>query len=66
MDAQTPDVVDEAELFKFVHEEANFGTGGSDLIGERLLADLGQDDLGLASFPKVGQQKKHSGQSLFA
>src|ERR1700680_3807950 len=41
-------VTDESQFPEFVHEEAHAGSCGSDHIGERFLANLRDDGLGLA------------------
>ena len=53
-------VMNEAELPEFIHKETDSRPRCADHFGERFLADLRHDRLGLGVFPKVGQQQQHS------
>ena len=57
-------VVDEPELAKLVHEEAHPRAGRADHLGERLLADFGDDRLGFAILAEIRQQQKQPREAL--
>ena len=59
-------VLDEAQLAKFVHEEADTRPRGAHHFCQRFLADVGNHRLGVTIFPEMGKQEQHSRQSLFA
>ncbi len=66
MDDDAVAVVDESELAKAVHEEADARAGGTDHLGERLLGDGGDHGDGLAGLAEVGHEEEGSGQAFFA
>jgi hypothetical protein len=59
-------VLDEAELPKSVHEEADSRTGGPDHLSELLLAQPGDRHFGHSFFSELRHQQKNSGEPLFA
>jgi hypothetical protein len=59
-------VLDKARLPELVHEETDSGPRGADYLGQRFLADLRKDRLGLVYLPKVGQQQQHPCQPFLA
>ena len=48
-------VVNQAQFSKFVHKKAHAGARRTDHLRERLLADLGDDWLGLTLLTKISQ-----------
>src|SRR5687768_12102472 len=59
-------VVDEAHLSEAVQEEARPRAGGADHRGQRVLADLRNDDVELRVLAEVREQQEQSRQTLLA
>ena len=57
-------VINEAQFSKFVHEETHAGSGCSDHLRKRLLADLGDNRFRFAFLAEVRQQQEHSGKTF--
>ncbi len=66
VDADAAVVLDEAELAKAVHEEADAGAGGADHFGEGFLGDGGDEGFGLAGFAEFGHEEEGAGEAFFA
>ena len=66
MNFESAVVFDEAEAAELVHEEADSGTGGTDHLRQRLLADRGNYCLGLAFLSEISQQQEGSSESFLA
>ena len=64
--AARPVVVDEAQFPEPVHEETHPRAGCADHFCKRLLADLGDYNVGNAFLAKMSEQEQDPGQSLFA
>ena len=66
VDGEPAVVVDEAKLFKLVHEMTDARPGGADHLRQTLLIDSGEDCFGTAFFAKMGKQQENSSQALLA
>jgi hypothetical protein len=66
VDADAALVLDEAELAKAVHEEADAGAGGADHFGEGFLGDGGDKGFGLAGLAEFGHEEEGAGEAFFA
>jgi hypothetical protein len=66
MDLQLSVVLNEAKFAEFVHEKANSRAGRPDHLGQSLLRDSRNYDVGLPLLTEIGQQQENSGQSFFA
>jgi hypothetical protein len=59
-------VLDEAELAKAVHKEANAGSSAADRFGEGFLGDGGDQPLGRAGLAELGHEEEGACKALFA
>ena len=66
VDADAAVVLDEAELAKAVHEEADAGAGGADHFGEGFLGDGGDEGFGFAGLAEFGHEEEGAGEAFFA
>ena len=66
MDMDATVVVDESELAKAVHEEADARAGGADHLGERLLGDGRDGGDGFAGLAELGHEEECSGEAFLA
>jgi len=57
---EVPVVIDETQFTKLVHEVADPRSGRPDHFCKGLLTDLGENGLGLAFFPEIGQQQQQT------
>jgi hypothetical protein len=66
VDADAAVVLDETELAKAIHEEADARASGAYHFGEGFLGDGGDKGFGLAGFTEFGHEKEGAGEALFA
>ena len=66
VDADAAVVLDEAELAKAIHEEADAGAGGADHLRQSFLGDGRNEGFRLTRLAKFGHQEKDSCQALLA
>jgi hypothetical protein len=59
-------VIDEAELAKFVHKEADPAAGGADHFGQGVLGNVGNDLFGFVDGAVASHQEKSAGEAFFA